>query len=381
MTDATRSSAELVGVNAKKLARAPLVRLNAISPYFTMYPLTFPLNALKHGQRGQWVLDPFCGRGTTNFAARLMQCNTVGIDSNPVATAIASAKLVHVRPERVQELCRQIIENSDAVEVPEGEFWSLCYHPQTLLDICKLREYFLRHCDTPEEIALRAAVMGILHGPVNKGRPTYLSNQMPRTYATKPAAAVRFWNKRGLEPTYVDVVDTVTRRVQYVFEQLPDPVAGQIILSDSVIFDYRNLGQKFHWVVTSPPYFGMRTYIPDQWLRYWFIGGPPDVTYVAESQLGRKSQEEFVEGLRSVWTGIASSCVLGAQLVIRFGTLPSHHTDALTLLKHSLRDTPWKIRSICSAGSASRGRRQADQFGFVRSKAVDEIDLIALLEE
>src|SRR6266545_7384754 len=68
--------------------------LNAICPYFTMFPLDFPMRILnRYGQPGQRVLDPFCGRGTTNFAARLSGLHTVGMDSSPVATAITAAKL------------------------------------------------------------------------------------------------------------------------------------------------------------------------------------------------------------------------------------------------------------------------------------------------
>jgi hypothetical protein len=43
--------------------------LNGICPYYTMYPLDFPLTALKRASNYDWVYDPFCGRGTTNFAA------------------------------------------------------------------------------------------------------------------------------------------------------------------------------------------------------------------------------------------------------------------------------------------------------------------------
>lgn len=46
--------------------------LNAVCPYYTMFPLEFPLGVLTRQSRPkQWVLDPFCGRGTTTFAARL----------------------------------------------------------------------------------------------------------------------------------------------------------------------------------------------------------------------------------------------------------------------------------------------------------------------
>ena len=44
--------------------------LNGICPYFTMFPLDFPLGILgRRAKPDDRVLDPFCGRGTTNFAA------------------------------------------------------------------------------------------------------------------------------------------------------------------------------------------------------------------------------------------------------------------------------------------------------------------------
>ena len=50
----------------------PKVRLNSVCPYFTMFPLTFPYKVLINAKRTDIVCDQFCGRGTTNFAARLL---------------------------------------------------------------------------------------------------------------------------------------------------------------------------------------------------------------------------------------------------------------------------------------------------------------------
>ena len=71
------------------------IALNAICPYFTMFPLDFPHSVLASRARsGECVLDPFCGRGTTNFAARLLGLPTIGIDTDLVAMAATEAKLV-----------------------------------------------------------------------------------------------------------------------------------------------------------------------------------------------------------------------------------------------------------------------------------------------
>jgi len=75
-------------------APAANAALNAICPYFTLFPLKFPLRILQgRAKQHRAVLDPFCGRGTTNFAARLPGLRSLGVDSSPVAAAIAEARL------------------------------------------------------------------------------------------------------------------------------------------------------------------------------------------------------------------------------------------------------------------------------------------------
>ncbi|MBU2752440.1 site-specific DNA-methyltransferase [Acidithiobacillus thiooxidans] len=66
------------------LAYAKENALNAICPYFTMFPLEYPNRVLaKHRKEKAVVLDPFCGRGTTLFSARKFGFSAWGIDSSP----------------------------------------------------------------------------------------------------------------------------------------------------------------------------------------------------------------------------------------------------------------------------------------------------------
>jgi len=364
-------------------ARSPETRLNAICPYYTMYPLDFPLKALRRAQPGDWVLDPFCGRGTTNFAARLRGMPSVGIDSNPVAAAIASAKMVSVRPEEIVDLCERILrDRNGGAELPEGEFWQLCYHRDTLKEIIVLRNYLMKSTLAPVEIALRAILLGILHGPKNKGAPSYLSNQMPRTYATKPNAAVKFWKTRGLLPERIETVEIVRRKAYYFYGHVPKFNRGIILNRDSRTLELDDLPEKFKWVVTSPPYYGMRTYIPDQWLRYWFLGGPGEVSYSMDGQLQHTSEEQFAADLAAVWSRVARWCAGGTRLVARFGALPSKTLDPRELFKQSIvaADAGWKIQTIRSAGNSLRGRRQASQFKRASPEALEEYDIYAVLE-
>lgn len=355
--------------------------LNTVAPYYTMFRPEFPLSAL-HGVTG-WVLDPFCGRGTTNFAARLLGLPSVGIDLSPVAVAIASAKLIAIEPDAVISLARELMSAASEVDVPAGEFWSLAYHPDTLRELCAVRAGLSgsEGADDPAAVALRAIMLGALHGPRGKHTQSYLSNQMPRTYATKPEGAVRFWKARRMEPKYVSLVDVVQRRAERAFAQMPRAVAGASIKGDARTIQLPPEFGPFAHVVTSPPYYGMRTYLSDQWLRNWFLGGPPRPDYSADRQMDTRSPDAFAQDLARVWDNVARHAVPGCRMSIRFGAVPSTPSDPGTVIRASLQaaSARWEVRSVSDAGASDAGKRQAVQFGFVRSKPITEIDVVATL--
>jgi DNA methylase len=356
-------------------------RLNTICPYYTMYPLQFPLRVLRAAQPKGWVLDPFCGRGTTNFAARLLGLNTVGFDSSPIAAAVASAKLACASATEVITEAQRILLSKCDVAIPEGDFWDRAFHRSALVDICRLRKAIGIRPRTSAQVMLRALVLGVLHGPLTKGPPSYLSNQCPRTFAPKPAYAVRFWRRNRFLPRQVDTLLLIQRRAQYCLLSQPRVVEGYILRADSrnpAIFQSR---PKFSWVITSPPYYGMCTYIPDQWLRNWFVGGPPLVSYTQpQTELSHSSPESFSKQLRQVWQNLEKACVRDARLICRFGGINDRDVEPLDLLKLSLSDTSWRLITIRNAGTAHNGKRQASQFG-IRGQSVPkrEYDVYARL--
>jgi hypothetical protein len=295
--------------------------LNAICPYFTMFPLEFPLGVLRRARRDQWVLDPFAGRGTTTYAARLLGLPSVAIDSSPVATALTEAKLADATPPEIVRAASRIFAGEEQVVVPEGPFWRLAYAPDVLQRLCQLRTALLRDCRSDSRKALRGIVLGALHGPVNKGAKTYFSNQCPRTYAPKPRYATTFWKTRGLRPPRVDVLEIIRRRAGWYYQGQP-PAEGHVIRADSRLsktFE-RLPATRPDWIITSPPYYGMKTYIPDQWLRNWFLGGPSQVEYSNSWQLEHRSPEGFADDLCKVWRNVAAAASSEARMVVRFGS-------------------------------------------------------------
>lgn len=142
------------------------------------------------------------------------------------------------------------------------------------------------------------------------------------------------------------------------------------------------MSAQFSSVVTSPPYFGMRTYVPDQWLRFWFLGGPPIATYTHADQLSHGSAVDFAEQLSAVWTNVARACVPGASFTIRFGGIHDRQARPRDIMLDALHGASWRLRvlTVRSAGLSTRGKRQADQFRRTLEKPIEELDFHVRME-
>jgi len=126
----------------------------------------------------------------------------------------------------------------------------------------------------------------------------------------------------------------------------------------------------------------MRTYLPDQWLRNWFLGAADDVTYDETQQIGVGTRDSFVKQLASVWRRVASVCHPEAQMVVRFGALPSLAADPTSVIRESFNDASagWQVVTSRSVDVIPKAKRQASQFVHSLSAPLIEVDVYARLE-
>jgi DNA methylase len=356
------------------------VELNAICPYFTMFPLEFPIKILSsRANRRDVVFDPFCGRGTTNFAARILGISSTGFDTSPVAAAITAAKFCTTTPDKIVAEARRILRDEPKPDTPEGNFWRRAFESRVLVEICKIRAALIRNCLSEDRIALRAIMLGALHGPL-QGVPGYFSNQCLRTFAPKPGYAVRYWREHALFPPAIDSLALIKRRAtRYYSHKLPS-VIGCAKRADSRDPTTFGFSRRFSWVITSPPYYGMRTYVQDQWLRTWFVGGPSVVDYSYGVQVSHQSPQQYVQELASVWRNASAVCRDGANLVARFGGIRDRQVPVREIILESLRLGGWRTKTLFAAGTASGGKRQANSFLRTRTRPIEECDVWAKVE-
>jgi uncharacterized protein (UPF0335 family) len=170
-------------------------RFYSICPYFAMFPEAFVRrNVLAWSKRGDVIVDPFSGRGTTVFESLLNGRRGLGCDTNPVAVCISKAKAdapdlkqVLERIEELEEKCRGFKSKE-----PEftAEFFTLCFHDETLRQLLFLKKK-LNWRDDRADCFVAALALGCLHGESHRTEMCF-SNRMPRTISTKPAYSVRW---------------------------------------------------------------------------------------------------------------------------------------------------------------------------------------------
>jgi hypothetical protein len=130
------------------------------------------------------------------------------------------------------------------------------------------------------------------------------------------------------------------------------------------------------WVITSPPYYGMRTYLPDQWLRMWFLGGPDHVSYeYPASQLEHTGAQHFAGQLALVWRNMRRVAGASTRMVIRFGGIHDRAVAPMDILRESLSMSGWRITTARPLPDADTGRRQVRQFQARPKKSVIEYDV------
>jgi len=120
----------------------------------------------------------------------------------------------------------------------------------------------------------------------------------------------------------------------------------------------------------------MRTYLPDQWIRLWFLGGPDHVEYHQPSgQLEHTGAAHFAADMARVWKNVATRSARGARLIIRYGGIHDREAEPMDVLKASLVHSGWRMVTAKAAPDSDSGRRQVRQFQAKPKKGITEYDV------
>ena len=333
-----------------------------------MFPESFVERWInKLTKKGDTILDPFCGRGTTPFQALLMGRKAVACDVNDVAFCVTKAKTSAPRLPTLLRRIRELEQEFDARRWRQKAaclpvFFFHAFSTRTLQQLCFLREVLLWRT-TRTDAMLAAIALGSLHGEMDKSN-SYLSNQMPRTISTKPEYSVKFWAQHELVAPERNVFTLLRDRALFRYESDPPHGEARILHRDMRELPHcktmsRN---RVRCVITSPPYLDVTDFEEDQWLRLWFLGGPERPVRRRLSRDDRHtSGKSYWAFIADMWRSLGTSLGMNSDVVIRIGSLSMEPCDLRDALFASSVFAGRKTELITCEVSALRNR-QTDTF-------------------
>ncbi len=247
---------------------------------------------------GDWVHDPFMGRGTTPLQAALMGRRACGNDINPISRMLVRPRL---KPIRIREIASALdrIEYSTGKAEPEHLF--AFYHPETLADLNSLRSWI----DTVEAGSASAPLgkvadwirMVALNRLSGHSKGFFSGRSMPPNQAVSLASQRRINERLGTSPPRRDVPAVVLKKSASLLRKGSiERRADHRLFCGEADSTPEIPDGSVRLVVTSPPFLDVVDYATDNWLRCWFAGIDASKLAISRHQ-SAKSWTAMVRGV------------------------------------------------------------------------------------
>jgi len=307
----------------------------------------------RYSRRGDVVLDPFSGRGTTALQACAEDRIGVGNDLNPLAHLLTASKVepatradgaTRLAALRLGwaasstawlDLAAEVLADAGdppTVGIPAAGSRSpggrletvpkevaVAFHPRTLGQLLYVRTSLRR--DDRTDRFLAAALTGILHGK----SASYLSELMPNTFSMAPRYVRDFAARTAFSSPDRDVFDGLEKKLARLHREALPRTPGIAVLGDArdsagrvkAALHERGLPEKVRLVVTSPPYLRVVKYGYYNWLRMWLLG--EDARAIDAALDDAHHREPYLVFLREVLADLRSVLADDAVVVLVIG--------------------------------------------------------------
>jgi hypothetical protein len=273
----------------------------------------------KYSQRGDRVLDPFCGKGTALFEAGRLGRIPLGGDVAPDAVMLSRAK---TRPVQVVDVAGYIesLNVSRATKCIVPPDVRLFYSSSTLKQMVSIRSQLLSDAERSSAIGdVARFVLGVFLGLAHGHSRLALSLPCNQCFAMAPRYVRRYVKINGLRRPSRDVRQCLLDRSMTC---LPFPSAFSAgVVSERAAHTVRSYAcrpeGRVRLILTSPPYLNRQTYLKDSWLRLWWLGR--DGKESRKQSLETGSVSAFVDGMTSTLDALADVTSADGRLVLVCG--------------------------------------------------------------
>ena len=347
-------------------------------PYYAMFPMEFAFDVIEnYSDPGDYILDPFFGRGTSIVAASVLNRKSLGIEINPLGWLYTKTKLNPASSANVLRRLEEIdllSKNNQKYLKDLPQYFRMCFCDDVLKFLISARSD-LNWRKSKVDSTLMSFILVYLHGKIGEG----LSNQLRMTKSMGYNYSIEWWKKNGFEsPPKIDPVEFLIKRIDWRYDKgKPKLNHHEIHLADSSKYldkiVSRGNTSKYSLLFTSPPYWSITNYHTDQWLRMWLLGGEMTPKSITDDYRGRfLSKQKYSELLNKVFS--ASAKLLKRKSIVYIRTDARKFTFDTTkdLLLKYFPNHKQKIRL-----QPFLSKTQTELFGD-KSKKPGEVDIIMI---
>ena len=287
---------------------------------------------------GDWILDPFCGSGTTLLESMHSGWNAVGIDINPLAIQVAKAKIAALRvsPEYLQDrgealrknlICR--VGNLDMCKswsrdeiarvaggdwqdkVSNPEYVRLWFTEPVLSQVAAILDEVSSIPDTDTKLILQMILSDILRDASLQDPGDLRIRRRKSVAANCPVI-----------PKFLEQMNSQIRRIVFAQRVLPKRESQQsALLGDTRasivdLLKAHHLKARFDAAITSPPYATALPYIDTQRLSLAILGlvSASDLrrmerTLIGSREITEQEKSDAFEAIISNSDQLPSDCI------------------------------------------------------------------------
>ena len=226
-------------------------------------------------KRGNSVLDPFMGRGTTPIQARLMERGAFGNDVNPLSVLLTRPRLAPPNLDEIAQSLQTIDWNRGQIE---REDLLAFYHPNTLKKLESLKLWLAElspldgTVNDPVADWIRMVAINRLSGHSNG---FFSGRSMPPNQAVSVKSQLKINDSLGVTPPERDIEAIILKKSKSLLRENINPLTLPSGLRTGPAWKIDLPDSSIDLVVTSPPFLDIVNYTADNWLRCWFAGIDP----------------------------------------------------------------------------------------------------------
>ena len=291
---------------------------HSLHPYPAKFPPQLPKTILnKFGKKGQTVLDPFCGSGTTLVETRIQGLNSIGVDVNGLSVLLSKVKatpLTKVQQELVFNFINSIKKQSEHWKRQErSEFKiknieGLTHWFQD--NVAEELTYILKEIDTLMDSNVKDFLKIVLSAIIVR-----VSNQDSDTRFVAINKDVKDYFTIDL---FVSRATEYIKKLEHFSKIVSDSTSLKVFNADS-----RNLSfiepESIDLIITSPPYANTYDYyLYHKFRKRWL---DLDVHFAQYNEIGSRREYSSIKEDASKWNEDLIKCFIQMSIVLKNGSL------------------------------------------------------------